>query len=486
MAKKTKSKSSAPAQDAQAQAPDKELQVKWTVDKQVSCIWLKFYAEQLGISQDAAPDAQAAALRSYLSELVTRLDIPYYIHGIVHDKCTNTDDLWAPSVEKPHAHLLVISNDTRTHCGRQEVCRYRISAILNKLAPLAYRPEEDKTLFYRSTSFPSLKGREHMRCVVYHTHETSAARDDDGKYQYDRSDCYTNIPAAVLSTYYDTYFAVLDAPAKIKDITNYRKIELMQEARRMGERGEDFAAWWYALPEQIRLLSGIYKQCVDEYNYGLVAFLGSSRSKEHIRCAIYINGKPQLGKSYNAAKALEALGCKTLPVSSGGTGKLDSLLPSHDAILIDDNAVKDILAMADNSYSLVYRRNNSNPVWCGRYLVITYNGDIDHYLDAYYSHSILTDEQANAVKSRFYTCTLDDQGLRVDTVSTRGDDATIRQRHTMFKSFYDAFEASRRSFSVPPNASDDIFADMFPDVRITFRRSPITMTAPPHLDDDFM
>lgn len=454
---------------------EKEIkkEVKFNVQKRTSCVWFKFYAEQLGVSEEASYEEQEKALQGYLQVLCSRA-LPFYVHGIVHNKDTNKDDFWLPSVEKPHAHLLVLSYQKSFRSNRSHLVQYRISSILSNLRPLHFRPDTDDTLIIQSTQFPFLKTREHVRAIVYHTHETFEASETEGKHRYSRSECYTNIPEDLLDSYYEEYMTIMNRGKKdLTAIANYDKLQFMATARTLGEQGKDFAEWWFALPGQVRLLPGLKKQCVEEYDIGTDTFLSSPASVQNVRCAIFINGAPNMGKSYNSKQALATLGCKTLPIASGGTGKTDNLLPSHDAILVDDNAVKDILAMADNSFTKVYRRNNGNPLWCGKYFVITYNGTLREYLNAYYTHSITTDEQKEAVESRFYECTLTGSGLTVDSVSERGDIDTIRQRHTLFKAFYDAFEASLSTYNAPKAVTPmDLLAEMFPDVRTSEPETP--------------
>lgn len=424
--------------------PETKKKLEWTVKKQTSCIWLKFYAEQVSpnIKPDSTEQEQVQALGEYLKTL-GKTEKPFYYHAIIHDKDYNLDDLHNPTKEKPHIHMLVIMYKKKQN---GKIAQLRVESILNKLKPLKFRTPDDDTMFIKGTKFPNLKAREHVRSMVYHTHETYEARQKEGKPLYKREQATTNIPAEMLADWYKEYDVYMNGSRKapdIKPLDNNAMASMIAISAELGRRGEDFEQWWYEQQTpSVKLTKQLKTLCKEEYEYHLEAFLSSREAVNNVRCCIYINGLPNSGKTYNCKMAFQNMGLEYLAVCSGGTGKTDGLKPVHKALIVDDNAVKDILAMSDNGYCRAYRRNNSNGLWCGQYFVITYNGTIDQYIERFYPQIHANPQQVDAVKSRFYRCTLMGGILSVDSPASRGNREDWKSHNELFKAFYEAFSTS--------------------------------------------
>lgn len=433
---------------------------QFTIKKLCYAVWLKFYAEQVETyKEDMNSMEQQELMRNALHEFINKYGHKYKIDSIVHYKDYNTDDMLAPSIEKPHSHLLCYMESTGTKENK-----FRLQTLLNDLKKCGIRyREEDKTLLEKSTKFPRMRAQEHCKVIVYHTHETAEAREKDGKEFYSREERITNLTPSELDLIYHIY------EQKFNKIDNKDNTLLLEDycnqAYALGQQGGDFDKWFMENipPAQLKTVKSTL---IDYYEYGVSDFLASPASTLNIRCAIFIAGQASAGKTYNSKQALKSLGYKVLPIEAGGTGKLDELKPSHGAVVVSDTNIKNLLAMADNSFTRVYRRNNSNPLWCGQYLIITYNKDLDGYLADFYSNTITSFEQIQAVKSRFFECTVDPytNKLQVWTASTRGDSDTLVKRAQMALAFKDAYNKSVENFKRPDMSPERLIQANVPNL----------------------
>lgn len=416
---------------------------KWNVSKFTQCIWLKFYAEQVGYVPEGQTEIQASDVNTidqiaHLLAFLKRLDAGkhlFFYHAILHDK----DDLqadeadvkrfWTPDIEKPHIHLLIWFKDKKDHI--------RISTLLNYLQKetgLYYRKDEDTNMFYTGTKFPDMRSKAHLRCIVYHTHESDEARREDGKYPYSRDEVHTNIAPEYIDLAYELYQEQL---SDVKMVTP-EKLDLCKVARKLGRSGRSFDDWYYTdIPTKWRS-KALKDRLNDEYQRGIVEFLNSTEAKHNCRCSIFIQGDGNLGKTYTSKLVFEIMGLKAYVVEAGGTGKMDDLDSTYQAMVVSDTGIKDLLGMADNDYCKVYRRNNSNPVWAGKYLIITYNAPLWQYVETY---TRIQDPKAKeALYSRFYQCRVTrDKGLVCHTPQSRGDAQTRTEHNRMFYQFATLF-----------------------------------------------
>lgn len=437
------------------------------VKEQARAVWFKFYAEQVGYTAPNNPDMSAAptlgsteylaqvdALKHFF-EALTACDHPgYSFHGIIHTLDNlKSEDFWKPSTEKPHAHLLIMSEYFDANGKRCPKC---LSTFLNYLKQfgLEYRPDVDtQLLLNHGAEKINMQQNRHINAIVYHTHETVQAM-QDGKHKYDRSECYTNIPADVLESYYQTYEALTSQGQKGAIIMYEEHAMSIGQATILGKYGYDFDTWWFnKVPGEYRTIAN-YKRCEKAYAHGMQLAIDAPGSRKHIRCAIFINGKPDTGKTYTSCAALEELGLKVYEVDSGKTGKFDDLTPLHRGICISDTSIPDLMAITDNRKVSAYRRNSNNPVFCGEYVIITYNGTLDQYLDKFYSDLVANPDTRKAIHSRFFECELVDGSLCLRRPSLRGTNDDIKARTTLFMSFFSAFNACISRYN--PDDSDKL------------------------------
>lgn len=440
----------------------KEKKPAWDVSKITRCIWIKFYAEQVGFQPSGTAIAspvsdyplQISALQSFLSSLSSLSGYSY--HAILHDSDalppSSDSEFWSPSIEKPHVHLLLFSSS-----------RFRVSTVLNdlkKATGLYFRPDTDTQMFRIATRFPDMRKKEHFKAIVYHTHETDQAV-DAGKHTYSRSLCVTNIPATDLGVIYDTYFSQLSRQKVVK----VDKYDAVLHARNLGRSGLSFEDWWHNdVPLSYRVKT-LKDQCLDAYQMGISELLQSPDSKNNVRCSIFIHGAPNLGKTFTSKLVCEQLGLKSYVVEAGGTGKMDDLDATFQAMIVSDTGIKDLHGMADNDFCKVYRRGSANPVWAGKYLIITYNGDLQSYIQKY---TRLSDPVAiQALCSRFYECILTEQGLKCYNPQTRGDRSSLVAHNNLFREFatrfnteFNKFQANKSAVSSP----EDLFAQQCADL----------------------
>lgn len=430
---------------------------KFTVKTQFRCIWLKFYGEQVeNYSEELHNDREY--LEQSLEDVKAVVGDKYWLDSYVHDGDFNKDDFWKPSIEKPHAHLLLWLK------SEDKSLKTRVGTLLKELekAHIRFRKEEDTTLLEQSTKFPNMRKQEHIKAVVYHTHETCAAKEDDLKVQYPREGRITNLPQDML----DEFYRIYEQKYNISKSRDFKLLieDYSRQAYEIGREGLDFNDWFFNnVPvEHFKHKSML----IDWYERGTEEFLSSEQSMLNVRCSIFINGTPNCGKTYNSKAALNALGVKAYPIEAGGTGKTDDLKPSHKGIVVSDTSIKNLLAMADNTYTKIYRRNNSNPLWTGNYFIITYNGTFDEYLADFYSNVINNEEQIKAAKSRFFECFIDHANhLVFQSVSTRGNEETIKTRLAMAYAFKKAYDQSSDTYiPIQTNVyklAQELYPDMF-------------------------
>lgn len=211
-------------------------------------------------------------------------------------------------------------------------------------------------------------------------------------------------------------------------------------AYELGQKLEDFLKWYGNLDFMIR--SHAKMRTVRESYYRGVQDRVNMNGEVNRLC-IFIQGKPNVGKTYAAEKALK--GKQVLKIGGGGTGKFDRLLPSHDAIIVDDDTVvKNLLNMTDNYMHQVYKRQKNNPYWCGEYFIVISHLPFEEWVKRCgiptQEYGIET-EQYRTIKSRFYICHIgetEDKKTRVlmcTSPSTRGSKEDQKARLAKYIEF---------------------------------------------------
>lgn len=457
----------APVPSSPAPSSATAKKTDWNTSRRVTCIWLKFYAEQCGFvpsgDQDhVAKDKFIEEQKLFISKalyLLSESKHDYYFHAIMHDKDdlqaeeNDIEKFWNPEIEKPHVHLLIFYPNGG---------RIRISTLLSELSRTAginFRHDKDTDFFYLGTKFPDMRKKEHIKAIVYHTHESDQAQEEEGKYEYDREECVTNIPKDVLDALYLTYFEQLSHQKPVVSV----EYDMMIHARNLGRQAQAFNNWWF---NQVAFNYRIPKnetRCRAEYEQGLSEFLESPQSKFNMRCSIFIQGDHNLGKTVTSKLVLENMGLRVYVVEAGRTNKFDELDVRHQAMVISDTGCDDLLAVADNNFCRVYKRVSGSPIWAGSFLIITYNGTFQQYCDEF-----APGKNYSALLSRFYVCHLSESaGLKCIKPQTRGDKQSLFIHNQMFKKFADGFNNCFWDFlKNRPDETNAIeeFANMMPEL----------------------
>ena len=280
----------------------------------------------------------------------------YHILGIRHYKDLKLDpkDFWKASIEKPHYHIII-----RCVGEKQRIRVLQMMAMLG----IEFRQGLDEELWQNHgvESIGNFRGY-----AVYLTHETlDAIR--DGKELYEEWEIVSNLTEEEVQQVRDGYLRLFNT----KRITPTELTELDELSFKMGYEMNDFSEWYNTLPFSVRS-HGKMKTIRESYDRGVD--LRISENTQICRMCLFIHGEGNVGKTYAAKQALTELsGKRTLVIDSEGTGKFDNLRADHEALVLDDIICPNLLNMADNRMCRVYRRNQNNPVWSGKYLIVTSN-----------------------------------------------------------------------------------------------------------------
>lgn len=388
----------------------------YTIRTNVKSLSIKCYDEQL-------PDGWET-----VKKMIKALPKEYHVIAIRHDRDYNADDIWEPSVEKPHYHII-----WRTTKKVSE----HVSTVLNKLG-VKYRPGIDDNLWKEH----GVEGiSDFGNLATYLTHDTKQAI-LDGKTHYEFTELVSNLSIEEIKNVRDGYVRVSAPTGKIG---MQEMKELDEQARKIGYELKDFVDWYSSLDFSVRAHS---KMNVIEKSYYLGVRQRIEENNEVNRLCIYIQGDKNVGKTYAAIHAFD--GMKVLTVGGGGTGKFDTLSPATNAIIIDDDKAPNLLNMTDNYMCQVFRRNRNNPYWCGEFYVVTSNLPFRQWLEecgittSKYDRTCAKDtEHYRAMLSRFYVCHIENKGgvnvLVCDSVSKRGTSEEQKARKGKFINFRNIF-----------------------------------------------
>lgn len=384
----------------------------------------KFYMEQLphGI------DALIAAIKQIDKKTTLCL-------CILHDKDEVTNGVWEVATDKPHFHLLYKNVDRNTN-----TC---IKTVLEKLG-IFFRQGLDDTLL-ANRAIETI-GKSFPGYANYLTHETEEAR-KDAKYIYSITEIISNLTIPEIEQIRDGYTRITEGSSKV----NIRDLAALDaDAFALGYALKNFNAWYNSLPFNIRSHSKL-KTIRESFTRGVECRL--EEGTEINRLCIYIMGTPNTGKTYAAKESLA--GEQILHINGGGSGKFDNLRPDHSAILVDDDNCPNLLNLTDNYICRAYRRNNNNPVWAGKYFIVTSNLSFTNWLKecgfkidntSTVHFNKLENKHYAAMLSRFFVCSLVPNGnggnkLALVSPSTRGSESEQRERLAMFLTFRDNFNS---------------------------------------------
>ena len=393
-----------------------------SISAKVYSFALKFYDEQLpyGIEETIRAIKQTGADK-------------FQVLLICHDRDEVSDGIWRVATEKRHYHLICRCTNSKE--------RIRIYQMLDWFH-IYYRPGIDDILLLNHAietvgNFQSY--------AVYLTHETEEAKKDN-KEPYNISEIISNLSLDEIKAVREGYIRIANASLKV---TMSALATLDEEAYKLGKELRDFDKWYNQLTFAIRSNAKM-KTIRESYNRGVEAIL--NENPRITRLCIFIKGEPNTGKTFATLRALE--GKDILSVGGGGTGKFDKLRASTDAIVVDDDVCPNLLNIADNFLCHVYRRGSNNPVWAGRYLVVTSNLSFTEWLrtcgikipdsNTTVEYRMKNSSHYEALRSRFFICCVNENSdginqLSLASPSTRGSSEEQSERLRMFLEFQEKF-----------------------------------------------
>lgn len=376
--------------------------IKYTMRSTVKTLSVKCYAEQLPAGWDATKQAIQSADKS-----------KYQILAIEHNRDYNNDSIWTPSYEKSHFHFIIRMLKSPEH----------IQTLLSMLG-IVYRTPQDDALWQNHGVETC---RDFSAMANYLTHDTEQAQ-LDGKTQYQLDEIVSNLSIDEIKSVRDGYVRVSD----IKRVASEDLEVLDGLAYALGLSLEDFNEWYGSLPFSVRAHAKM-KTIKESYQRGIED--RTAKREEVNRLCVFIQGSPNIGKTYAAKKVLEHKHIKTYSVSGGGSGKFDKLKPTHQAIILDDYTSNNLLNMSDNYMTEVYRRNNNNPIWCGNYFIVTSNLSFQDWL----AECKIARKHFEAMYTRFYVLELIEYNnqiaIKIHNESTRGTASEVADRKRRFDEF---------------------------------------------------
>lgn len=370
--------------------------------------------------------------------------------GILHNRGYQHDNIWRPSVIQPHYHIImrIVGNTSPK----------RVRAWLNMLQ-ISYREEEDATL-WKNHGVETV--HDFAEYAKYLTHESEASI-EDGEEDYAINELVSNLSEAEIIQIREGCKKV----AVVKKVKEEDMINLDKQAYELGYNLGDFNGWYDSLDFLIRSHAKM-RTVKESYYRGVEARV--NKNAELNRLCVFVQGNGNIGKTFAAKAALK--GKKVLCVGGGGTGKFDKLLPSHDAIIVDDDRVPNLLNMTDNYMCQAYKRNKDNPYWCGEFFVVTSNLPFEEWVESCglkverydeRKHDYVFTDQFLALETRFFICHIEPGNdgknhLFCDWASKRGLESDQKERKERFKEFASKYEASISSYV--PNGTEVDYSDV--------------------------
>ena len=367
---------------------------------------------------------------------------------MIHDRDSLGDDFYAPATEKTHYHIAIRTDRNKSKVG----------TILNALG-IHFRPGIDDEMRDRHGLETIKRGFDNF--VVYLMHETPEAI-ADGKEPYSIDEFISNLSVEEIKQVIDGYHRVSENKRRV---THDELVALDEYAFNLGYELKNYDDWFGAQPFVVRSHSKA-KVFRESYYRGVRKRLREDNSV--VRCSIFICGDADAGKTKNAELALA--GRETLVINGGASGTLDDLLPSTDALIVNDYMVWNMINMADNYACQVYRRGSNNPYWFGDYFVITSNLTFQRWLRDQYPNASDAETRL-ALESRFYSCHIGESpdGFRMlicDQKSTRGTLEDQRIRDEKFQFFFREFNRNLMTYQIK-NESEGIENDEVREIEET-------------------
>ena len=427
---------------------------------------VKFYEEQIPFPFTI--QSVIEQVRLLVSEL-PHLQVILAMHN--RDVRDSSEDVWAPATEKRHYHLII-----RGLNGYQ----FQVLSMLKRLC-IHFRQGVDDDL-WKNKGIETVGN--YSAYALYLTHETEDALSNGAKYTYDLDEMWKNGEA---SSFPDSYLdscnglivanMSLDALKEIRagyirvnsrysklSIDDKRKIDA--ELFELGYRFGNFDEW---LDAQDFVVRADAKRKVYEESYAR----GANRRRDEMeangevlnRVCIFIQGVSGSGKSYASLNTLKQMKLKVLSIEGGGTGKYDKLKPDHDALLVNDDTVRNALNICDDKIVNAYKRQANNPLWCGEWVVITSNKTFDEWIT---DCGITNPENQTAMYERCFRCHMVERAgvyyLELDkansetgyAIPSRGDAKKIQVLVNRFAEFQEIFNSISSSYVKATSAVLDL------------------------------
>lgn len=367
----------------------------------------------------------------------------YHIIAIRHDRDLVTDGIWDTATTKPHYHIII-------RCTSRDA-RIRVRTML-KMLGIEFRPGIDDAL-WKEHGIESIG--DYTGYAVYLTHETKDAI-EDGKEKYEMWELVSNLELGEIEQIREGYNRLIDGK---KRLTTPELEALDKDAKEMGYNMKNFESWYDSQPFIVRSNAKM-KTIRESYERGVNIRL--QEGSQICRMCVFIHGKPNTGKTYAAEQALA--GKRQLQIGGGGTGKLDELRCDHEAIIVDDDILPNLLNMSDNKICRAYKRNRNNPPWAGKYLIITSNLSFADWVEKCGIRAKddfgRNTAHYDALLSRFCVGRIlpSEAGynqLYIQSMSTRGSTEVQKERADMMSDFLDKYNAIIKTYD-PEKVSVDV------------------------------
>lgn len=297
------------------------------------------------------------------------------IYAIMHDKDTQGDNFFEPSLERRHFHILgkttASPNKFRTWCN--------IFGIL-------YRADYDSELCKNHGLEPIASWSDMCLYLIHGTPQAIA----DAKYQYPSEDIISNQTLETYNADAQVWFSsqVKRSDDEIADLDSY--------FYDLGYKLQPFEDSYGKLSSKLRQNRSIRSLLNESYYRGVSQNI---QDEKHVdRICIFIEGESNMSKSYSSLVACQHFG-KTYVVDGGKTGKFDGYDVSTRCLILNDYYLYNLLNIADNNKVQLYKRNSGNPYLCGDIVVVTSNKPFNQWL---LDCGVDDKEQRLAMMTRFF------------------------------------------------------------------------------------
>lgn len=394
--------------------------VKLTLESSMKTMAVKIYEEQLG----------EGGITEFTKKIKEIDENKVQVIAIIHNRDFQGDDFFLPSTDKQHIHLIERSSDGVPR---------KIRTLLNMFG-IKLRPEEDANLWEHAIQ----KVGQFSKYAAYLTHETKEAV-EDGKAKYEMEELISNLSKEEIRTIQQAH--IYTGKQQPKTATIDEQANWCDMARAAGYNMEPYEDFEEKIPLVVK--KQIEKYINRAYYRGQNDRVEEVRKSDFTRCAIFIKGKENQGKTFAAIHAFDDLGYKTICIDEATqTGKFDKLTAHHKVMIVDDAIIRNVLGLSDDKPCECYRRNKENPYFIGEYFIATSNLNFEDWCRMC---GINEEAQLKAARSRFFICEVDDidgeKYLRVDECAKRGQAKKLQKKIDMMYEFKIRFEGYIKEYN---------------------------------------